>query len=313
MSWPTWYSDSTEMVPSGWLSSLYPGGGVRGSAVPSGGTNGPPPLYNDITLPGEANDEFRIFIDTWPAAGTLTINEDSSLTFTGPAGTHTFTYTGYKNYVSYGSATVTIQVGTSNSGSMNAVEVGSDTAVITAQVLVAGLMAAAEANTKDTLLILGNVIVTGVMNVTETGSDAAAIVGSAQTVVSGYMVATEAGPDTFFSGLSLVTGLRRIYAAGLFGPTELPNLDVKEFDDFAFIFTKELVPGETITTVTFELSSTPENAATPLYGPYQILPDRVLQRMRGTTAGDRFHLRCIAVTKEGRRLTASCDFGVGFE
>ena len=79
----TWLSDSTELIAGGWLSSAYPGHGVRGDAVPSSGDSGPAPLYNDITLPADAAAEVRALILTLPSAGTFAMAEDSSFTFGG--------------------------------------------------------------------------------------------------------------------------------------------------------------------------------------------------------------------------------------
>jgi hypothetical protein len=60
--------------------------GVRGDAVPSTGTSGAPPLYNDISLPSEAADEFRALLVTVPSGGTFFMWEDSSFTATGLPG-----------------------------------------------------------------------------------------------------------------------------------------------------------------------------------------------------------------------------------
>ena len=86
--------------------------GVLGSEVPSTGTHGAGYLYNDITLPGEAGDEFYGLITSFPVGlSTFFAYEDSSFTATGPDGSYSFTYTGYKNGTSYGTQTVTITLG----------------------------------------------------------------------------------------------------------------------------------------------------------------------------------------------------------
>lgn len=86
--------------------------GVLGSEVPSTGTHGAGYLYNDITLPGEAGDEFYGLITSFPVGlSTFFAYEDSSFTATGPDGSYSFTYTGYKNGAAYGSQTVTITLG----------------------------------------------------------------------------------------------------------------------------------------------------------------------------------------------------------
>lgn len=86
--------------------------GVLGSAIPASGDAGASLLFNDITLPGEATDEFRVLILSAPAGGNLFAYEDGSFTATGYAdGTHSGTYEGFKNGVSYGTATFNIVVG----------------------------------------------------------------------------------------------------------------------------------------------------------------------------------------------------------
>jgi hypothetical protein len=87
--------------------------GVLGSDVPSTGTNGPGYLYNDLTLPADANKEVRGLIITPPSAGTFFAYEDSGFTLAdAPNGTYTFTYRLFEDGVDKGTATETIQIGT---------------------------------------------------------------------------------------------------------------------------------------------------------------------------------------------------------
>lgn len=92
--------------------------GVLGSEVPSYGDAGPALQYADISLPAEANDEFRVVLVTTPTLGTLTVYEDSSFEYTGPDGVHTFSYAGYKNGILYGTATVTLTLGYGLAGTL---------------------------------------------------------------------------------------------------------------------------------------------------------------------------------------------------
>lgn len=86
--------------------------GVLGSAVPSTGDNGAGYLYNDLSLPADANKEVRGLILTQPSAGTLYAYEDSSFEFTGaPDGSYTFTYRLYVDGADTGVGTVNLQVG----------------------------------------------------------------------------------------------------------------------------------------------------------------------------------------------------------
>lgn len=97
-------------TPSGYH---YGGGGlgVLGSEVPSDGIDGASPIYAGLSLPAEANDEFRIVLLTTPTLGDLFVYEDTSFSFTGPDGVHTWTYGAYKNGVLYGTGTVTLAIG----------------------------------------------------------------------------------------------------------------------------------------------------------------------------------------------------------
>jgi hypothetical protein len=99
--------DSASLIAGKTVVSLYAGHGILASQIPSGGY-----LFNDIS---NAADEMRGEILTWPSAGTLSVNEDSSFSFTGaPDGEYSFTYRGYKNGVAYGDYTVTLAIGAGN-------------------------------------------------------------------------------------------------------------------------------------------------------------------------------------------------------
>jgi len=76
----------------------------------TGGTS-PPFLVNDFEVGDASTDEFAFTIDNQPSDGVLVTDEFSRFTFSGAAiGSYSFDYTGYKNGVSYGSATVYIEV-----------------------------------------------------------------------------------------------------------------------------------------------------------------------------------------------------------
>jgi hypothetical protein len=69
--------------------------GVKGSAIPNTGGNGPALAYPFITLPADNNAEFSVEILTWPSQGTLFVNDDSSFTFdpgNAPDGVYPFTW-----------------------------------------------------------------------------------------------------------------------------------------------------------------------------------------------------------------------------
>lgn len=98
------------VTPSGYHYG-FGGLGVRGDGVPSDGVDGPSPIYAGLSLPAEAANEFRIVLLTTPTVGDLFIYEDTSFSFTGPDGVHTWTYAAYKDGVLYGTGTVTLVIG----------------------------------------------------------------------------------------------------------------------------------------------------------------------------------------------------------
>jgi len=75
-------ASTTSLIP-GRLVAGNRGLGVRGSAVPATGTNGPGFLYNDLALPAEANKEVRGLILTRPSAGSFFAYENSAFTLIG--------------------------------------------------------------------------------------------------------------------------------------------------------------------------------------------------------------------------------------
>jgi hypothetical protein len=84
-----------------------PATGTPAKDIPSTGTDGPALLYKDIALIGaQPNDLMRAVITVPPTVGTLTMNANSSFTYTGPS--TTFQYEGFINDVSYGTGTVTL-------------------------------------------------------------------------------------------------------------------------------------------------------------------------------------------------------------
>lgn len=101
------------------IESLIPGAvvcgnvglGVLGSEIPSSGDQGAGFVYADLSLPADASKEIRGLITTWPTAGTLFANEDTSFTFDAPDGSYSFTYSLFVDGVNVGSATALLTVG----------------------------------------------------------------------------------------------------------------------------------------------------------------------------------------------------------
>lgn len=103
--------DSTSLI-SGALVVGNRGLGVLGSSIPATGETGPGFLYNDLSLPADANKEVRGLILTTPSAGEFFANEDSSFTFVGaPDGLYSFSYRLYVDGVDSGTGTATLAVG----------------------------------------------------------------------------------------------------------------------------------------------------------------------------------------------------------
>lgn len=96
------------------------GHGVFGSQIPSSGDNGAGLAYASLTLPADADKEIRAHITVWPTSGTLFVYEDTSFTFVGPDGTHTFEWQLYVDGVATGSPEmVTVVVGEADSANLN--------------------------------------------------------------------------------------------------------------------------------------------------------------------------------------------------
>ncbi len=76
----SWLSDLTELVPSGWLSSKYPGLGVKAEDIPSVGIDGPSAYFGAVSLPADNGKEIRGYITRWPTAA-LSIDEDGKFIY----------------------------------------------------------------------------------------------------------------------------------------------------------------------------------------------------------------------------------------
>lgn len=103
--------DTTELISGAYVIGDV-GLGVLGSDVPSEGEHGASYLYNDLTLPDDADKEIRGLIVTPPSAGTFYAWEDGSFSLTGaPDGEYTFVYRLYVDGADLGTATATITIG----------------------------------------------------------------------------------------------------------------------------------------------------------------------------------------------------------
>lgn len=90
--------------------------GVLGSEIASTGTSGAGYLYNDLSLPADANKEYSGYVVTPPGVGTFFAFEDSSFTYEGPS--TSFTYRLREDGVDKGSQEVIINMISDPAGSL---------------------------------------------------------------------------------------------------------------------------------------------------------------------------------------------------
>lgn len=84
----SWLSDSTELVPGGWLASTVAGHGVLGSIIRTvtvTGDNGPGYLYKCLDGTQDDAKEIRGYVSTKPSTGTFYSYEDGSFSWTAPS------------------------------------------------------------------------------------------------------------------------------------------------------------------------------------------------------------------------------------
>lgn len=147
-------------------------------------------------------------------------------------------------------ATVTSIATSGVTGTLNAVETGSDTLASTGKVTVQGSLAATETGS-DTLVSTGKVIVQGTLSATETGSDT--LSSSGDVIVQGALAATETGADTLASTGDVIvqgslsateTGSDTLTASGTVGSVVTGTLNATETgSDTATISGKVIVQG----------------------------------------------------------------------
>ncbi len=100
--------------PTGLSGTHYggPGLGVRGDQVPSTGMNGPPPLYDLLTLPADAAKEFMFRVTAVPVGLTFfNAAENGAMQAEGPDGPRVGAFSLYQNGVLLGSDAFTLYFG----------------------------------------------------------------------------------------------------------------------------------------------------------------------------------------------------------
>lgn len=183
--------DDTQLI-AGAIVVGDPGLGVLAQNVPSTGDAGAGYAYAYLSLPADNGKEVRGLIVTPPSAGTLTAYEDTSFVFEAPDGEYTFDWRLFIDGVDGGLKTETLGIGSTPAaitGSMSVTETGI-----------------------DAFAAYGGAIspITGTMAVTESGHDTATIIG--QLLVSGLVDVSEVGDDAF-SATGVVTDTAPITAA----------------------------------------------------------------------------------------------------
>jgi hypothetical protein len=109
-----WRADTEQLFEEAWVASRYPGFGIRGADIPTTGEHGGSILANDVSLPGDADKEFRFEVLTRPEDGEIVFYEDGSIEAWGfPDGTYSGTYRLYQDGEAAGTATYTLIFGES--------------------------------------------------------------------------------------------------------------------------------------------------------------------------------------------------------
>ena len=107
---------STSLIP-GKIVVGDAGQGVLAQLIASAGDYGPGYAYSSLSFPADNGKRIRGVITARPALGTLTAFEDTSFTYVGPNGTHTFQYQVYVDGIALGGPqTGTINVGVTGTG-----------------------------------------------------------------------------------------------------------------------------------------------------------------------------------------------------
>ncbi len=89
--------------------------GVKGSTIPSSGGDGPSPVYPSLSLPADANKEYRVVLVAQPSFGTMSIGENTGTTVTNlQNGTTSFSLDLYEDGVKIGTIVNQVMIGVVN-------------------------------------------------------------------------------------------------------------------------------------------------------------------------------------------------------
>jgi hypothetical protein len=170
---------STSLIP-GALVVGDRGLGVLGSEVPSTGESGPGYLYNDLSLPADADKEVCGRVTTWPTGGTLYAYEDSSFTYDGT--TDSFWYQLYVDGVATGSP---VQVSLNIGVAAAALSITTGDAVFSGSVFVSPVTAFA-ITTGDAVAAFDAGAATAAATVINVTTDAAVFAGTVYGNLHGF-------------------------------------------------------------------------------------------------------------------------------
>lgn len=241
--------DVASWVGGGLQIGPFVGGGVAGSAIPAGSVF----LANFVA--GDENKEFRAFLTSRPSSGVLTFYEDGTFSFVGaPAGTYTFTYDLYVDYVLIGSNTVTIVSGSSALSGIGGAQPGGVGALVTRVALSGGGGARPGGNG---FLLGGSVPLAGAGGAQPGGIGTLASPGA---LLAGYGGAQAGGiAGIYLGGLAtdprfIVNGGPRVFWVGAPVPNSrsphmsqvFPSVEKGEKVVLSFDFSDQLAPGQAL-------------------------------------------------------------------
>lgn len=86
--------------------------GVKGSLIPSTGTDGPSPVYPSLSLPADANKEYRVVLVAQPSFGTVSFGDKTETLVTSlHDGQTSFSFDLYEDGVKIGTVVNQVNIG----------------------------------------------------------------------------------------------------------------------------------------------------------------------------------------------------------
>ncbi len=185
---------TTPLFAGSCVVSEYPGFGIRGDQISAAGSDGPSPVFNDLSLPADAAKEYRWEFVSITSGWAAQLFENLTATITPPGGTvnatGALTYRLFEDGADIGVATETLQVGTGGSvsvlGSVGQATASGQAASLSIGTSIAGQIASASASGQSaSISAAGLVVISG-------GIGASAASGLPASIITGTVLA--AGP-----------------------------------------------------------------------------------------------------------------------